>query len=84
MGDVIGALLPDVGAWIAGAVVAAFGVLLAWAKLASGRADRATRRADEAEAHIETRERIDDAVEASRASGGSWHDRLRAHSDRKP
>lgn len=80
----IGALLPDVGAWIAGGVVAAFGVLWAWAKLASGRADRAKRRADAAEAHIETRERIEDAVADSHASGGAaWHDRLRAHVDKR-
>jgi hypothetical protein len=57
----IGALLPDVGGWIVGGVVALIGLLFGWAKVASGRADRAKRRADAAEANVKTRERMDDA-----------------------
>lgn len=78
------ALLPDVGGlWVA--VVAIVAGLFGWAKLAGRKADRAERRADAAEAHIETRKDVEDAVEASRAGGGTWHDRLRAHAEkRKP
>ena len=74
------ALLPDVGGWLAGVVVVLVGLLAAWRgrKLAT-----AEKRADEAEAHIETRKEIEDAVEASHAGGAAWHDRLRAHSDAK-
>jgi uncharacterized membrane protein len=61
LGQFLGALLPDVGGWIVGAVLALIAGLFGWARLASGRASRATERAEAAQANVKTRERMDDA-----------------------
>lgn len=38
---------------------------------------------DDAHEHIDTRKRIDDAVDTSRRDGGAWHDRLRKDRDKR-
>jgi Flp pilus assembly protein TadB len=69
-----------------GAIAAA--LLALWAMLAKAKRDgrkqeRAENRVKAAETHIETRKDVENAIRDSRASGGSWHDRLRAHRDKR-
>jgi hypothetical protein len=70
------------------AAAIATAVLALWAMLAKARRDgrkqeRAENRVKAAETHIETRKEVENAIDRSRASGGSWHDRLRNHRDKR-
>lgn len=53
--------------------------LLIWARWSSGKATQKRIEAEAAKDALKQRERIDNALEASRAGGGDWNERLRAH-----
>jgi hypothetical protein len=78
-------ILARVKLWAA-AIAAA--ILALWAMIAKAKRDgrkdeRAENRVKAAETHIETRKDVENAIDRSRASGGAWHDRLRAHRDKR-
>jgi hypothetical protein len=81
---ILEALAPIWG-YIAAGIVALGGFLAMQAKARrDGRKqERQRQAAEDAAAHIETRKEIDHAIDRSRASGGSWHDRLRDHRDKR-
>jgi hypothetical protein len=66
--------------WIA--IISAWGAL-AKAKRDGRKQERAENRVKAAETHIKTRKDVENAIDRSRASGGAWHDRLRAHRDKR-
>jgi hypothetical protein len=66
-----------------GAAILALWAMLAKAKRDGRKQERAENRVKAAETHIETRKDVENAIRDSRASGGSWHDRLRAHRDKR-
>lgn len=74
MSGIIGALVAEFWPYVAGlAIIVAgfFGIRRSGVKSERDRAE-----AKAAKEAIETRSRIDAAIENSRAGGGDWHDRL--------
>jgi Flp pilus assembly protein TadB len=77
--------MSDIIAILGGLAAALLGL---WAMLAKARRDgrkqeRAETRVKAAETSLKTRKEVENAIDRSRASGGSWHDRLRAHRDKR-
>jgi flagellin-like hook-associated protein FlgL len=78
-------ILARVKLWAAAIATALLGL---WAMLAKARRDgrkqeRAENRVKAAETSLKTIKDVENAIDRSRASGGSWHDRLRAHRDKR-
>jgi Flp pilus assembly protein TadB len=66
-----------------GAAILALWAMLARAKRAGRKEERAENRVKAAETSLKTIKEVENAIDRSRASGGSWHDRLRAHRDKR-
>lgn len=82
---ILWSLIQPFAGYLAAAVAAIGGFLALQAKARrDGRKqERQKQREDAAKAHIETRKEIDHAIDGSRATGGSWRDRLRQHRDKR-
>jgi hypothetical protein len=66
-----------------GAAILALWAMIAKAKRDGRKQERAENRVKAAETSIKTIKEIENAIDRSRASGGSWHDRLRNHRDKR-